>query len=489
MLACFCVTPLGLFAFAACGGGDGASSVPSNPALDAAIESGAVTTIESASLQVVHGGSASVDVVVRQSIPRRLRISVKNAGPGIQIPRVDLEAGSTSAKVIVEVDASVKQGPVSAVSIEATIDDDSAPVATAPLALFVRGRPGERDTTFGTGGVMDVPDDFLDAPLVSFRSDNGFYFVAGPAYPIRRFDVNGNAVDAFGDRGVLLPRGGITTTALEWNGAHLYLAGMADDRAISVVRTDANGKADSTYGAAGVYRHPYDNDEFLEGLLVAPSGDLVLFGTRNGTAMFGYVTNAGASSLLSGDVTSSVVVHPIIDPRVLALGSSGAILLASGPRMFVIDPATRRPIAPSGTTIADSASLASASLDGEGRWVVAGGDSTDDAAFIGRVLPDGTPDRTFGTAGKARAAFSGAGNIERSPNGKLVQMAVVGTGQSGGLLTYRTTIARYDERGVLDTTFGDRGSVVFEDLNPHRVRVQPDNRILIVGKRFVRLWQ
>lgn len=473
-----------------CSCGDDAGAP--QPSLDAGSDStdaaGAVT-LEAASLQVIHGESATVGITVRQPVsPRRLRIDIKNTGPGIRATGVDLEPGETTARVVVEVEKTVAQGPVRAVSIEASAGDSSQVLATTPLDLFVRGRSGERDTTFGTNGVWETPDAYLDAPLVTFRSDGGYYFVSGPAYPVHRFDVNGNPVSAFGDNGILAMAAGVSTVSITWNGAHLYAAGMTDSRAISLIRADANGVRDVGYGTEGAYRHPYDANDFLHGAAVASSGEAVVFGVRSSAAMLAYVGSNGLPSAVGGDATTALTLHSFGDPKAVSI-SERSVFVASGSTAFVFDRTTRKPMIAGGAALGDNLYVMSASADATGRWIIGGGSLFDSNLSIARLSADGTLDRSFGASGIIRTAFPGAGSIERSPSGKIIQMAIVDTGLVGGAQTYRTTIARYDENGVLDTSFNDAGTVVFGDLNPFRCWIQPDNRILIVGKRSVRLWQ
>jgi uncharacterized delta-60 repeat protein len=108
-----------------------------------------------------------------------------------------------------------------------------------------------------------------------------------------------------------------------------------------------------------------------------------------------------------------------------------------------------------------------------------------------RYLPNGTLDASFGTAGRASAAFtdfiSDAADALLQPDGKIV---VVGEaeGASGQLSEF--AVARFNANGSLDTTFGTGGKVTTNFVgvaaggvrNPATtVLRQPDGKLLVGG--------
>jgi uncharacterized delta-60 repeat protein len=106
-----------------------------------------------------------------------------------------------------------------------------------------------------------------------------------------------------------------------------------------------------------------------------------------------------------------------------------------------------------------------------------------------RYNPDGSPDTTFGTGGRATTEFFGSKDeihaLALQPDGR-----VVAVGQSvWGSSNYYAALARYNADGSPDTGFGNSGKVI-TDFSPndgmkyHRlyaVAVQPDGRILAAG--------
>jgi uncharacterized delta-60 repeat protein len=106
-----------------------------------------------------------------------------------------------------------------------------------------------------------------------------------------------------------------------------------------------------------------------------------------------------------------------------------------------------------------------------------------------RYLPNGTLDSTFGTGGRASAAFtdfiSDASDALLQPDGKIV---VVGEAEGTNLSEF--AVARFNANGSLDTTFGTGGKVTTNFVgvaaggvrNPATtVLRQPDGKLLVGG--------
>jgi uncharacterized delta-60 repeat protein len=121
-------------------------------------------------------------------------------------------------------------------------------------------------------------------------------------------------------------------------------------------------------------------------------------------------------------------------------------------------------------------------LQSDGKIVVVGSKSASlsflSAAFVARLDDGGLPDGTFGSAG---AAFLGGGvwqfeDVVQQPDGKL---AIVGSATTGVL------VARYDGNGDLDPSFGT-GGVTVSDFVPefeagNGLVLQPDGKVVITG--------
>ena len=107
---------------------------------------------------------------------------------------------------------------------------------------------------------------------------------------------------------------------------------------------------------------------------------------------------------------------------------------------------------------------------------------------LARYDPDGTLDENFGDEGTVRtdldAGFTDfASDVALQPDGSIV---VVGIVDDGGANDENFGVQRYDSNGILDTDFGDEGTVT-TDFNggtdrAYGVAVQGDGKIVVAGQ-------
>src|SRR5215467_16259526 len=114
--------------------------------------------------------------------------------------------------------------------------------------------------------------------------------------------------------------------------------------------------------------------------------------------------------------------------------------------------------------------------------------STEDFA-LARYNPDGTLDKTFGVGGKVQTDFPGlaavASSVVIQPDGKIVV-----AGGAFPLFTFlgNFEVVRYEPDGSLDSSFGKGGIVttIFpEGSYAFDVALQPDGKIIAAGTVFV----
>ncbi len=126
----------------------------------------------------------------------------------------------------------------------------------------------------------------------------------------------------------------------------------------------------------------------------------------------------------------------------------------------------------------------------DGRILVGGGSHQGNGTKFGlaRLMPDGTLDATFGSAGRVATQVGAPPSLDETfyalalqPDGKIVAVgrSYAGTG-------YRAAVLRYNSNGTLDPTFSSDGIQV-DDLAPGTddgyfgVAIQPDGRIVVAG--------
>ncbi len=125
--------------------------------------------------------------------------------------------------------------------------------------------------------------------------------------------------------------------------------------------------------------------------------------------------------------------------------------------------------------------------------VVAGGFTTTATTHrdfaLARYQPDGTPDPSFGAAGRVTFDFSGVGDndwissVALQPDGKIIAAGSTDVGLNSGF-----AVARFQPDGTLDPGFGVGGKVtsIVEGTSSraNAMAVQADGKIVVVGSSF-----
>jgi len=128
-------------------------------------------------------------------------------------------------------------------------------------------------------------------------------------------------------------------------------------------------------------------------------------------------------------------------------------------------------------------------IQSNGKIIVAG--ATDDGRqdfVVARFNGDGSPDSSFGKAGKVTTDLSGHNDyvtaLSIQPDGRIVVAGVVGK-VGGGQWPWRFGLARYNSDGSLDSSFGIGGKVTtaFSDYQDaaSALTIQSDGKIVVSG--------
>lgn len=427
----------------------------------------------------------------------------------------------------------------------------SAPRAAIALPFLLASaaaaaHDGDLDPTFGTGGYTLI--DFgatATAYGLAIAPDGkivlGGITDSGPAtgydFAVARLDRAGHPDASFsfdGKTTVAVGAGATTDTAFNTivqadgkivmvgDGPDTAVGG--DDTDMEVVRFNLDGSLDTSFSGDGKAFINFDaggtnDDRGLDAVQLA-NGKLILVGsaevTGQGTDFAIARLNVDGSRDTSFDGDGRVTLHFDLDPTFkdeiassVAIDASGNILVAG--------------IAPHGTASNNELAIArltpSGALDpnfgGDGRVTVGfdiGGNFDDEALelLIGpdgaiyvtgvatdngydfaavKLLPDGTPDPTFGNGGKATVPFD-LGDTNSDPaygaalqaDGKLVLsgFAAVSPGNSD------IALARLGTDGQLDPSFGFAGKQVIPldlggSLFDAAVRARIEDGYLIIG--------
>jgi uncharacterized delta-60 repeat protein len=279
-----------------------------------------------------------------------------------------------------------------------------------------------------------------------------------------------------------------------------------------VMRYDAQGQPDATFGTNG--RVAVTLLDYVECLAIQPDGKIVIAGGKYVNNVNNLVIvrlNANGStdtSFGAGGVSQTTTVNG-------RGGFSEKIVFQTDGKIVVVGEA---PIAyrdsdffvarynTDGTldqTFGTGGSVTTSFGDGkdhpfavllqpDGKLLVAGEGKVNqyDVGFtLARYNPNGSLDQSFGVAGRVATVLDLGDNydsikyISLQPNGKI--LAVGSYYRTGSNLEKTVGIARYNSDGSLDQSFGTAGTMLIGF--PHYMRLnaateQPDGKILIVGR-------
>ena len=409
------------------------------------------------------------------------------------------------------------------------------------LALARLHSNGSVDSDFDGDGIAIVPFTTTPSPeLIYFHEiqlglQNDGKLVAGglreadgvpAAFGIVRFNSNGSLDASFGSGGQVNSPANLAThhdvggLAIQGDGK-ILIAGPTGttslDSSLTVLRYLPGGTLDATFGSGGVVIHKLSPNGFdiVQGMTLLPSGSFVvghqgegepgfydfsLVRLNSAGAVDGSFGISGIANVNFFDQFSSVTGDDVVvanDDKILVAGtrssarSGNAIAItrygANGSLDLTFDGDGRRIIEPPVwyLPLLEGALLAQP----DGKVIVAGSQhnlSNDLDIYLQRLLPDGTTDPGFGTAG---VTVVSAGAVQERVNCAVLQpdgKILVGASQQiGGKLS--EVVARFLKNGQIDANFGTGGFVSLVGGTTghtfiYNLAVQTDGKIVAVGR-------
>ncbi len=402
-----------------------------------------------------------------------------------------------------------------------------APAATAAA--------GDLDGTFGIGG--KVTTDFVGAARGIAVQPDGKIVTAGATlgvtldFALARYNPDGSLDATFGT-------GGKVTTDFAGSNEQAFAVALQQDGKIVAAGTTGNGTGsdfalarynpdgslDATFGTDGKVRADFAGGaDQAFAVAIQPDGKIVAAGPEqspypnfydfglsryepDGSPDPTFGTGGKVATDIdptsgqgSVDLAHAVALQP--DGKIVAAGFSENGVVGGGPRFAVVryqpDGGLDGTFGTGGKVTTDLVGSHEEAeglvLQPDGKIVVAGGTGTATASFdfaLARYGSDGSLDPAFGAGGIVTTDLAGnldkAHSIARQSDGKLV---VAGETLSNGLdPSYNFALARYNEDGSLDTTFGAGGTVTtdFGGHNDHAfaIALQPDGNIVAAGDAF-----
>ncbi|HKS54035.1 MAG TPA: Calx-beta domain-containing protein [Steroidobacteraceae bacterium] len=393
-----------------------------------------------------------------------------------------------------------------------TILDDDRPEPPPP--------PSGLDETFGSQGKTALAG-FGDETGMAIAPDGKIVMVGGKFidFVLARFNADGTVDTDFGVDGKVTTdlAGGFAqerarAVAIQPDGK-IVVAGEAamasGDLAVALVRYNADGTLDTTFGTGGKVFGSMVGRAF--DVAVLPDGRIVIAGdspVANNPNDFGdfLLARFQANGLLDTTFgTLGSVVHDMSSrtdlARNIVVQPNGALVVSGDP--FGSDPARRTSVARYDAdghldaTFAGGGKLVLAgayvgrglALQNDGRLVLVGtvpvlnvqNDFTHFAVM--RLNADGTFDDSFGDSGMTSTSITGLTDVAHAvvvqADGKIV---VAG---EGNLINPNFAVVRYDRNGDLDTSFAVNGKLVVDfaglEDRAENVGLQSDGKIIAGG--------
>ena len=318
------------------------------------------------------------------------------------------------------------------------------------------------DATFGSGGkvITHVGGDGYSVPSAAAIQSDGKIVVAGYNsdygensynFLLARYNADGSLDSTFGTGGkVLTPFNDAAPSAVDIQpDGKIVVAGSGNIGAnfyydFLIVRYNANGSLDNSFGSGGISANTFGSNSFAADMKIQSDGKIVAVGS-----------SASAFALARYNTDGSLDV---------SFGTGGKVL----------------------TYFNINTGAYAAAIQADGKIVVAGTSYTTSNYFaLARYNTNGSLDATFGTGGKVITTFSsGSGyatDVAIQSDGKIVAVGASGNGSS----LNNFTVVRYNTDGSLDSTFGSGGKVITtisgNSDSASAVAIQPDGKIVVAG--------
>ncbi len=341
------------------------------------------------------------------------------------------------------------------------------------IALIRYNPDGTLDYSFGSGGkvITDFTLSYDNSLAIAIQTDNKI-LVGGSSvvvysqdFALVRYNTDGGLDTTFGIKGkVTTPIGPrpdqARSIAIQTDGK-ILLAGYSTMDSFtsygdfSLVRYNANGTLDTTFGVGGKVITDIGNSSNDQGssVLIQTDGKIVVAG----------------SSYSSSNTNFTLVRYNSDGSLDNTFGTSGKSI----------------------TMIGNGSNGASAAIQTDGKIVVAGWATTGTGIdfALARYTTNGTLDNTFGTAGKILTDIANSNDYAQSvgiqPDGKIV---VAGYYYTSGNFNMEFALARYTTNGILDNTFSTGGKITTPlgngDDYGRSLAIQTDGKILVAGSSF-----
>lgn len=405
--------------------------------------------------------------------------------------------------------------------------------ATLLTSVAVWAADSDLDTSFDGDGIVTTSiNDFDQGNDFAIQSDGKIVVVGITFNPVTevtdfavtRYNPNGSLDATFGSGGIVTTSMGpsVTANAVAIQGdGKIVVAGnrpVGGTTEIAVVRYNANGSLDSSFGSGGIASTSIQDLANAEDLVVQPDGKIVITGNSlnlnpvsdaptpiSNLLLVRYNSDGSLDNSFDGDGIFLAPQSPNSKPQfghAVTLQSDGKIVaagqgLTNGPSIdFVVVRCNTNGSLDSSfgsggivfTNINDQRDVANdLAIQSDGKIVVAG--TTNNSAFntvpaIARYNTNGSLDTSFDSDGIVTRTITDTDSeslngVALQTDGQIVVAGNIDPGTGPAL-----EVKRYNADGSPDAAFGTGGSVITpvgEGSSASAVAVQTDGKIVAAG--------
>src|SRR5216683_1368782 len=265
----------------------------------------------------------------------------------------------------------------------------------------------------------------------------------------------------------------------------------------------AAGDFDPSFNQVGFTRHDLSESALAEGVVIYPSGEIVtlgFYGTDRRPILWRQLPDGTLDTSFGG---TGVVYPPIPGansiPDTIAVDNLNRIIVVgtfgTGYVLWRLNFDGSSDLSFAGTgyfTFSTGASppypITGVAIQADNKIVGVGGMLSSRSQFtVYRVTEAGELDSTFGGTGVIFTEITPGGGVDRA-TGVAIQadgrIVAAGRARSFASLNYQVALARYLPSGELDSDFGEGGKVLFSILDNNlgrKVVIQPDGKIVVTG--------
>ncbi|HET6879718.1 MAG TPA: delta-60 repeat domain-containing protein, partial [Pirellulales bacterium] len=331
---------------------------------------------------------------------------------------------------------------------------------------------GALDPNFGSDGhvLTDFPGPTNCAAYALAPTPDGKLIAAGTSagnFAVLRYDANGSVDPTFGSGGQVITTisgsGQARAVTLQSDGK-IVAAGFSADN-FALVRYLADGSLDPSFGSGGEVTTDFGANDNAFGVVEQPDGKILAAGTSGGSlALSRYLANGSLDPSFGNDGKVSGVnglgtVYTVAlqsDGKIITGGSSGELA------RFLTNGSLDTGFGNGGsvnTNLGSNETINALTVLPNDEIIVAA--QAGENFALAQYQPDGSVDTSFGSGGVVTTNFGGYDGANALA---VVNGAIVAAGFSNAVspsnYTYNFAVARYRMDGSADTSFGNDGKVI-----------------------------